>query len=156
MTTVYVAAEKLMTWSQDGHMSLDESLIYTLRTHCKNNRFVVYFAPVRFGLWFDGRNEVEDAWQYIDRALNAAGFRPNKVFLFNEEIEIKDFQEDLENQIKNQATAIVFSDAEQDDALCQALDIRKVSEIPANISNMWQKIDIRRAFRTFVAAAIQP
>lgn len=156
MTTVYVAAEKLMTWAQDGRMSVNESLIDTLRTHCKNNRFVVFFAPVRFGLWFDGRNEVEDAWQYMARVLKAAGFQPADVFLFDEDIEISKFQNDLKKQDERQSAAIIFSESAQDEGLAQVLNIRKVSEIPANISNMWQKIDIRRAFRTFVAAAIQP
>ena len=154
MTTVYVAAEKLMNWTQDGHISIDENLIRTFVSHCTNNRFVVYFAPVRFGLWFDGRNEVEDAWHYIERALTAAEFHPDDVILFNEEVSEEPFVHDMEKQNLQNSLAVIFSDAPQDEALSLSLGIRKVTEIPANISNMWQKINIRRVLRTFVAAAM--
>lgn len=154
MTTVYVAAEKLMTWTQDGHISIDENLTQTLINHCQNNRFVVYFAPARFGLWFDGRNEVEDAWRYINHALKATKFQPDHVLLFDEEVSEEAFIQDLSEQDTQHAVGVIFSDAPQDEAISLSTGIRKVSEIPANISNMWQKISIRRVLRTFVAAAI--
>ena len=155
MTTVYVAAEKLMIWNKEGHLSLDESLIDTLRIHSKSNRFVIYFAPARFGLWFDGQNEVEDAWRYIAHGLKPTGFHPADVFLFNEDAETEIFQKDLAAQPENQATALILSDAPCDETLAQTLGIQKVTEIPSHISSLWKKIDIRRAFKTFVAAAIQ-
>jgi hypothetical protein len=156
MTTVYVAAEKLVTWSPDGQVCPNKNLIDTILTHCQNNRFVVYFAPARFGLMLEDRCEVEDAWHYFERSLRTYGFHPHNVILFDEEVDEVPFVQDQTNQDMQNSISIIFSDNPNDEKLSLSLGIRKVSEIPSNISSMWQKISIRRALRTFVAAAIHP
>lgn len=153
MTTVYVAAEKLMSWNPDGRMFIHEDLVSTINTHCNNNRFVVYFAPLRFGLLFDSHDEVEEAWQYIENALHAVGFVPDDCILFDEDAKPEPFLKDLAENVHHE-TALIFSNSEEDEKLSQETGVRRVTEIPAGISNIWHRISISRALRSIAAAAI--
>lgn len=152
MTTVYIAAEKFMTWTEEGRLSFNEPLIHTIHTHCSQYRFVLYFAPKRLGLLFQGKAEIEKAWQHIRQSLKRLGFVPDDVFLFDEDVEIQAFQADIERQ--NDGHHLVFSHAEQDDALCQTLNLRKISEIPCILPHAWQKSHVRSILRSILAAAL--
>ena len=152
MTTVYIAAEKFMTWTEEGRLSFNEPLIHTIHKHCSHYRFVLYFAPKRFGLLFQEKNELEKAWQYMNQYLKRLGFVAQDVFLFDEDIEIQTFKTDIEHQ--KDEMPLVFSDAKQDDILCQTLQIRKVSEIPCLSPHAWEKTNVRSILRSILSAAL--
>ncbi len=152
MTTAYVAAEKFIQWNTDGQLVIDESLADAIASHRKNHRFVIYFAPARFGLWLEDRREVEEAWQYLETSLKAAGVATNDVMLFDHDVEAAQFADDMAQNDSDQC--VIVSDDAHDEALSRELNIRCVADIPADISGMWRKLGIIRILRTLVAAAL--
>lgn len=152
MTTAYVAAEKFIQWNTDGQLVIDEALADAIASHRKNHRFVIYFAPARFGLWLEDRREVEEAWRYLESSLKAAGVDTNDAILFDHDAEAAQFADDMAQNDSDQC--VIVSDDARDADLSRELNIRCVSEIPADISGMWRKLGIRRILRTLVAAAL--
>ncbi len=151
MTTVFVAAEKLMNWDSEGSLLVDRAAASILASHSENNRFIVYFAPSRFGMCFESRQETQEAWDYFAASLKFAGFTPNEVLLFEDEIQTAPFV-DILASLDKEERAILYSNDELDAELSDSLGIRIVEEIPANISSIWQRINIRHAFKTLFAA----
>jgi len=70
-TTLYVALERLIDMSEPSDWKLDETLARSMMTH--DCRLVAAFAPHRFGLIFETREEVEEAWSYIRSWLSRKG-----------------------------------------------------------------------------------
>ena len=97
MTTAYVAAEKFIQWSENGQLVIDESLADAISSHRKNHRFVIYFAPARFGLWLEDRREVEEAWHYLESSLKATGMPVQEVMLFDHDVDVVRFQQDMQD-----------------------------------------------------------
>lgn len=155
MTTVYAAAEKLMMWDEDGGICINKDVLHALMGHTRNNRVVVYFAPPRFGLSYDDRSEVNEAWQYLSNTLKRNGFEPDDVILFDDEVTEYPFSSDIEVQPIQNSVAFILSDAPQDEALSLSLGFQLIHEIPQNISNQWPKVDLRRTLRSLIAAALQ-
>ncbi len=151
MPTVYVAAEKLMTWSCNGRLAIDLAFVDRLIEQNKTYRFVVYFIPDRFGLLLDGNDEVAQAWFYIAHALKAAGFCPDDVMLFLDAVDLSAFKNDA---AVNQA-ALVVSDSARDDAISLCLGIPRREQMPECKSGVFSKISLRRVLRGFVSAAVQ-
>ncbi len=151
MTTAYVAAEKFIQWREDGQLVIDESLADAISSHRKNHRFVIYFAPARFGLWLEDRREVEEAWHYLESSLKATGMPVQEVMLFDHDVDVVRFRQDMQDHPEEQV--VIVSDDEKDANMSRELNVRCLHEIPANISGMWQKLSIRRMLRTLVAAA---
>ena len=151
MTTAYVAAEKFIHWSENGQLAIDESLADAISSHRRNHRFVIYFAPARFGLWLEDRREVEDAWHYLESSLKATGMPVEEVMLFDHDVDVMQFRQDMQNH--PDAQNVIVSDDEKDATMSRELNIRCLHEIPANITGMWQKFSIRRMIRMLVAAA---
>ena len=151
MTTAYVAAEKFIHWNDKGQPTIDESLASAIASHRKNNRFVIFFAPARFGFWFEDKQEVEEAWHYLENALCSAGMHPKEVMLFDHEVDADRFVHDM--QAHPNDNAVIVSDEPCDQTLSQTLGIRCIHEIPADMSGMWPKLSIRRILRTLIPAA---
>lgn len=152
MTTVYIDAEKLISWNADGRMVIHEDVIEDLATHRQGSRFIVYFAPMRFGLYLDD-DEVNEAWTYLEEALDGVGFEPDGVIFLSQNVSTEPFLADLkENAVQDRV--FLLSDCDEDEALSRKLGIRKVSEIPSHPSNFWQKLNLSRALRSIVAAAL--
>ena len=151
MTTVFVAAEKLMNWDSDGGLLVDKAAASILASHSENNRFIVYFAPSRFGMCFESRQETQEAWDYFAASLKMAGFTPNEELLFEDEIKTSPFV-DILASLEEGERAILYSNDELDAELSDSLGIRIVEAIPANISSIWQRINPRHAFRALFAA----
>ena len=152
MTTAYVAAEKFIQWNSDGQLIIDEALADAIASHRKNHRFVIYFAPARFGLWLEDHREVTEAWQYLESSLKAAGVNTSDAILFDHDVEAAQFADDMARNCND--TCVIVSDDARDADLGRELNIRCVREIPADISGMWRKLGIRRILRTLVAAAL--
>ena len=152
MTTVYIAAEKLMSWKPNGRMLLHD--VSTFAQLHENHRFVVYFIPCRFGLFFASREEAEEAWTYLDDALRASGFVADRSLVFEDECTFAPFLKDRAQYARGDS-AVVFSDDAQDDALAEAMGIRRITEVPAPVTHFWEKLSIRSALRTVAAAAIR-
>ena len=151
MTTVFVAAEKILNWDADGSLLVDKTASAILASHSKNNRFIVYFAPSRFGLLFESRKETQEAWDYLAASLKLVGFSPNEVFLFEDEIETKPF-EDVITSLGEDEMAILYSNDALDAELSKSLGIRIVEAIPANISSIWQRFNLKNVIRSLFAA----
>ena len=151
MTTAYVAAERFIHWNAKGQLEIDEQLATAIASHRRNNRFIIFFAPARFGLLFDDRRDVEEAWDYLSAALRAFGMVPDGVMLFDHDVNVAEFLRDMECHTNEEA--LIVSDDTRDEVLGHALGIRCIHDVPANISGVWQKLSIRRILRTLVAAA---
>ncbi len=70
-TTLYVALERLIDMSEPSNWKLDETLARSMMSH--DCRLVAAFAPHRFGLIFDTREEIDEAWQYMRSWLARKG-----------------------------------------------------------------------------------
>ena len=154
MATVYAAAEKLLKWDEDVNICVNKEVLHSLIVHARNNRIVVYFAPARFGLSYDERSEVNDAWHYLSTTLSQHGFEPDDVILFDDEVNETPFSSDIESQPIHNSVAFILSDAPQDEVLSLSLGFQLIHEIPADISSQWPKLDIRRTLRSIIAAAL--
>lgn len=151
MTTVFVAAEKLMSWNSDGSLSVDEAVASVLTSYREDNRIIVYFAPVRFGLFFESRRETQQAWDYMASALRNAGFEPDDVILFEDAVEQVPFVDILATLDKHDR-ALLYSDDPSDLDLCDGLGIQKVDVLDAGSSSLWHRIHLRQVFKTLLAA----
>ena len=145
MSTIYIAAEKFIYWNGLGDLDVDASLIDAIASSDRIDRKVVYFAPNRFGFWYDDMRDVEDAWDYLYSALKTAGFKADDVILFQHEVENERF-------LKNDSEIYVLSSDSRDESLAELLNARKLSEIPYSWSGFWHRMDIRRGFRALFAA----
>lgn len=72
-TTLYVALERLIDMSDASAWKLDKVLSESLRSHQSDCLIIAVFAPHRFGLIFESREETEDAWRYIQNWLKRQG-----------------------------------------------------------------------------------
>lgn len=82
-TTLYVALERLIDMQDASSWKLDKALAASLRSHQSDCTLVAVFAPHRFGLMFEAREEAEEAWCYIHSWLCRHGlvFRNRFVLL---------------------------------------------------------------------------
>lgn len=154
MATVYAAAEKLMKWDEDGRLSVDKKVIDSLNAHSKNNRIVVYFAPPRFGLSYEDKSEVNDAWNYLSNTLKRHGFEADDTILFDDEVTEFPFSSDIQSQTIQNSVAFILSDAAEDEILSLSLGFQLIHEMPSKISSQWEKVSIRRTLRALIAAAL--
>ena len=145
MSTIYIAAEKFIYWNGLGELDVDASLIDAIASSDKIDRKVVYFAPNRFGFWYDDMRDVEDAWDYLNSVLRRAGFKADEVILFQHEVEKERFS-------NKDSEIFVLSSDPRDESIASALNARKLSEIPYAWSGFWRRLDIRRGFRALFAA----
>lgn len=74
-TTLYIAVERLIDMQDASNWKLIEPVASSLATHKRDCRFVATFAPHRFGLIFESRDEVDEAWGYIRSWLGKRGYR---------------------------------------------------------------------------------
>lgn len=74
-TTVYVALERLIDMTEASNWKLNTDLAESLRSHRSECSFVAAFAPHRFGLIFESRDEVNEAWNYIHGWLEKRGLK---------------------------------------------------------------------------------
>ena len=147
MVTVYIAAEKFIYWNELGELAVDDEMVHALSSSSQIQHTVVYFAPDRFGFWYDDMRDVEDAWEYLNSALRMAGFRADEVMLFSHEVESSRFHtSDLESEI------LVISGDSRDDVVAESLGARRVSDLPDRLTGFWHRLDIRRGFRALFAA----
>ena len=72
-TTLYVALERLIDMQDPSSWKLDRALSASIRSHQAECTVVAVFAPHRFGLIFESREETEDAWRYIYGWLRRKG-----------------------------------------------------------------------------------
>ena len=72
-TTLYVALERLIDMKDASSWKLDHALSESIRSHQSECSVVAVFAPQRFGLIFESREETEDAWRYIYGWLRRKG-----------------------------------------------------------------------------------
>ena len=148
MVTIFVAAEKFVYWNDRGQLAVDMSLVNELSGHGQDMRVVVYFAPDRFGFWYDDMREVEEAWAYLENALKASGFAPDNVIMFGHDVECDKFVEFL---APNSKTYVLSGDS-RDESLAVRLGGRRVTVLPDQCVGFWQKLSIRRGLRTLFAA----
>ena len=152
MTTVFIAAEKLMSWKPNGRMLVHEDLVSTIARMHGKHRFVVYFVPRRFGLFFESRSETETAWEYLGDALRGLGFVPEKTVLFDDDCDDAPFVHDLAAQPYAEQP-ILFSDDAQDAERCDRLGVRRVTELPC-VAGFWRKRSLRDTLRAIASAAL--
>ena len=147
MVTIYVAAEKFIYWNELGELAVDESMVHELSSSNQIHRTVVYFAPERFGFWYDDMRDVEDAWEYLYSSLRMAGFCADETLLFSHETELDRFSASIDG-----SEGLVISGDSRDDELAVVLGGRRVSHLPETLTGFWHRFDIRRGFRALFAA----
>lgn len=148
MITIYVAAEKFVYWNERGQLAVDLSLVNALANRSKDKRVIVYFAPDRFGFWYDDMRDVRDAWDYLENALRNAGFEPDKVMMFGHEVEPENF---VKSAVKNSEIYILSGDS-RDESIARILGGKRVTILPDHCVTFWKNLSIRRGLRTLFAA----
>ena len=156
MKTLYIAAEKLVTWNDNGQLAVNDDSIEALMSHVAATRFIVCFAPSRFGLLFEDRRELHEAWSFIETALRRSGFTAHHTILFERDADVLSIMNDAAEFTAGEQRPVFFTDDPQDLEIAQCLNMKCISEIPVEFSGTWRKIQIRRALKTIVAAALNP
>ncbi len=85
-TTLYVALERLIDMSDASCWKLNQTLVNAVISHRSDCRLIAAFAPHRFGLIFETREEIDEAWRYIRLwlAKNGLVFEHKCVLLKND------------------------------------------------------------------------
>lgn len=149
MRTIYIAAEKLVSWTPSGEITVHQPLTNTLTGSRSEAAYVVYFVPERFGLYFEDRTESELAWQYFANALERAGFWADQTICFEHALESRELRAAIESRRASEIS--FFSDASEDRDLSHALGLETIEEMPVSS----QSDPVRHTMRALINAALK-
>lgn len=137
-TTLYIALERLIDMQDASEWKLIEPIASSLATHKRDCRFVAAFAPHRFGLIFESRDEVDEAWAYIRSWLGKQGFN------FDEKCVLIKSDGDT-TELRNEAGWWLANRA---DSSSWAPNLRIVDELPA------ARVPLSQRIKNLLAAAL--
>ena len=150
MKSLYIAAEKLVKWNDHGQLAVERATTTALCSHRTTTQFVVCFAPARFGLYFDDRRDVEEAWKVMADVLNEAGFVAHRVVMFDEDI---DWGVLRRARLVEDPAPVFLTDSDDDRAMARGLGMKCISDVPVQFAR--RRVDVPYAVKTLFHAAVR-